>query len=467
MHLTESVLKNVIEAGLNTGASFVDIFIEETISSNLNIKNNELNQFKFNETYGAGIRLIFGHDVVYTTTSDLSENNLIKAVADVSQIYLKSKKLNTTKSQHKIELHNQNLISKHKYGLKSWETDINKKLNFLKSIDQKSRETSSYVTQVKPGIIQTNQKIQIANSQGLLIADERNYTRIFNDVYVEQNGVIESASERDGVLGTSEWLEQINLDKFTHQLTQQALALTKASYAPAGEMPVIIDNGFGGVIFHEACGHGLETTVIAKGASVFSNKLNTKIANTCVTAIDDGTLISHWGSLNIDDEGMPTQKTTLIENGILKSYIVDYVGSLETGFPRTGSGRRESYKFAPASRMRNTYIAAGMDSFEDMVKDIDYGLFAHKMGGGSVNPVTGEFNFQVRQGYIIRQGRIEELVKGACLIGRGFDTLANITKVSKNLKLEIGTCGSISGQIPTTVGQPQILVSKLIVGGRV
>src|SRR5690606_2352151 len=214
------------------------------------------------------------------------------------------------------------------------------------------------------------------------------------------------------------------------------------------------------------CGHGLETTSVAKNASVFCGKLGERIANDCVTAIDDGTIQNGWGSLNIDDEGRPTEKTVLIENGVLKSYIVDELGSRETGFKPTGSGRKESYKFAPASRMRNTYIAAGKDSFEDMIRDIDYGLYAKDMGGGSVNPGTGDFNFAVSEAYIIRKGRIEEAVKGASLIGRGIDTLGKITKVSKDLKHATGMCGSVSGSIPAAVGQPQILVSSLLVGGR-
>ncbi|MBO9667053.1 MAG: TldD/PmbA family protein, partial [Bdellovibrio sp.] len=191
-----------------------------------------------------------------------------------------------------------------------------------------------------------------------------------------------------------------------------------------------------------------------------------KIANECVTAIDDGTIENGWGSLNMDDEGNKTKRTTLIENGVLKSYIVDEMGSRQTGYEITGSGRRQSYKYAPASRMRNTFIGAGKDSFEDMIRDVDYGLYAKKMGGGSVNPGTGDYNFQVQEGYIIRNGRIEEVVKGACLIGRGIDTLGKITKVSNELKLATGMCGSVSGSIPAAVGQPQILVSSLMVGGR-
>ena len=296
--------------------------------------------------------------------------------------------------------------------------------------------------------------------------DERAYSRVRLETFVESMGMKESSADNVGHMGTSELYDTVDLEKFAHENVDRAMLLTKAAYAPAGEMPVVIDNSFGGVIFHEACGHGLETTSVAKGASVFCGKLGEKIANECVTAIDDGTLENGWGSLNMDDEGNKTKRTTLIENGVLKSYIVDEMGSQQTGYEKTGSGRRQSYKYAPASRMRNTFIAAGKDSFEDMIRDVDYGLYAKKMGGGSVNPGTGDYNFQVQEGYIVRNGRVEEAVKGACLIGRGIDTLGKITRVSNDLKLATGMCGSVSGSIPAAVGQPQILVSSLMVGGR-
>lgn len=239
-----------------------------------------------------------------------------------------------------------------------------------------------------------------------------------------------------------------------------------AKNCPAGNMTVAIDNGFGGVIFHEACGHSLEATSVAKGNSVFSDKLGTQIASTKVTAIDDGTLVNHWGSANIDDEGNPTQKNVLIENGILKSFMIDKLNGRRMGMKATGSSRRQSYKFAPTSRMTNTYIAAGKDNPEDIIKSIEYGLYAKKMGGGSVNPVTGEFNFAVSEGYIVKNGQIQEPVRGASLIGKGSEVLMNIDMVGNNLKQAQGMCGSVSGSIPTNVGQPMIRVKDITVGGR-
>ncbi len=230
-------------------------------------------------------------------------------------------------------------------------------------------------------------------------------------------------------------------------------------------MPVIMGNGFGGVIFHEACGHSLEATSVAKGNSVFCDKLGQKIASEKVTAYDDGTLENSWGSLAMSDEGEKTQKILLIENGILKNYMIDKLGSRRMNMPSTGSGRRQSYEYAPTSRMTNTFIAPGNDKLEDMFASVDYGLYAAYMGGGSVNPITGEFNFAVVEGYMIRNGKVCEPVRGATLIGKGSEILNNICMVSDDLKLAQGMCGSSSGSVHTNVGQPAIAVSNITVGG--
>ncbi|MGE5085103.1 MAG: TldD/PmbA family protein [Bacillota bacterium] len=454
------ILTKALDAALSTGADFADIFVEDTYSSNLTVLSSKADQAIVGQLYGAGIRLFFGHEIVYVTTNDLSETGLVKAALNAAQSRGQG---NAKKSMPLMQVP---FDSIHTFGEKPWEMNRERKFQWLNSLDQYSRARNSAVTQVETGLNEKFQRVQIANSRGLMAYDERSYSRIRLEVFVENMGVKESSADNVGHMGTSELYDQVALEAFAHENTDRAMRLTTAKYAPAGEMPVVIDNSFGGVIFHEACGHGLETTSVAKGASVFTGKLGQKIANECVTAIDDGTIENGWGSLNIDDEGNKTKRTTLIENGVLKSYIVDEMGARQTGYDITGSGRRQSYKFAPASRMRNTFIGAGKDSFEEMIRDVDYGLYAKKMGGGSVNPGTGDYNFQVQEGYIVRNGRIEEVVKGACLIGRGIDTLGKITKVSNELKLATGMCGSVSGSIPAAVGQPQILVSSLMVGGR-
>ena len=276
---------------------------------------------------------------------------------------------------------------------------------------------------------------------------------------------LQSGYEAPGASKGLEFFEERTPESIGKEASRIALVLLEAKDCPSGKMPVIIDNGFGGVIFHEACGHALEATSVSKNQSVFANKLGQQIASTKVTAIDDGTIVNGWGSENIDDEGNLQQKRVLIKDGILTSYMVDRLNGRRMHMEPTGSSRRQSYKYEPTSRMSNTYIAAGTDSFEEMFAGIKRGLYAKNMGGGSVDPQTGEFNFAVTEGYLIEDGKITVPVKGASLIGTGSEILMNIDRVSDNLKRGQGMCGSISGSIAVDVGQPAIRVSSITVGG--
>ncbi|HVK62737.1 MAG TPA: TldD/PmbA family protein [Bdellovibrionales bacterium] len=458
--LSQNLVRKVLDCALGNGADFAEIFVEESYSSELGMIDSKPSIALVGKMHGAGIRLFYGIEQIYVTTNDLSEAGLMKAAKTAA-----AAKKGTSQS-HVGDFKPTDFDELHSYGVRPNEYDRDRKLSWLTALDRAARDRSSMVVQVEPKLIEKHQRILVANSLGIWAEDERCNVRAFVSTLLEDKGNKQSSHEVSGTLGTTEYFESIDFKDLAHSAVDRAKLLIHADYAPAGEMPVIIDNGFGGVIFHEACGHGLETTSVAKGASVFCEKLDQKIAHDCVTAVDDGTIKNTWGSLNVDDEGMKTEKTVLIENGVLKSYIVDQMGAKQTGYARTGSGRRQNYKFAPASRMRNTYIAAGKDKLEDMIRDVDYGLYAKKMGGGSVSPGTGDYNFGVQEGYIIRNGKIEKPVKGATLIGRGIETLGRITKVGNELTLETGMCGSVSGSIPTTVGQPAITVSKILVGGR-
>ena len=250
------------------------------------------------------------------------------------------------------------------------------------------------------------------------------------------------------------------------EASRQALVNLGAGYIDSGVYTVAIENGFGGVIFHESCGHSLEATSVAYGNSEFAGRLGERIASEKVTAIDDGTIPNAWGSLNIDDEGTATRRNVLIEKGVLRNYMVDRFNGRRMGMQSTGSARRQSYAYTPTSRMTNTFIAAGSDRNEDIIASIDRGLYCAKMGGGSVNPVTGEFNFAVSEAYLVENGRIGRPVRGASLIGKGSRILMDIDMVGTDMRTGQGMCGSSSGSIPTDVGQPLIRVVNMTVGGR-
>ena len=344
--------------------------------------------------------------------------------------------------------------------------DYQDKINVMKKAYKSAKEYSSEISQVSINYSDKEQNVLIANTEGLYIEDNRVRTRLGITSVASRGNENQTGFEGPGACKGFELFEDIDPEYYGKEASRVAYTMLNAKNCPAGKMTVAIDNGFGGVIFHEACGHSLEATSVAKGNSVFTDKIGEQIASTKVTAIDDGTLTNHWGSANIDDEGNPTQRNVLIENGILKSYMIDKLNGRRMNMAPTGSSRRQSYKFAPTSRMTNTYIAAGTDKVEDIIKSIDDGLYAKKMGGGSVNPVTGEFNFAVAEGYLVKNGELKEAVRGASLIGKGSEVLMNIDMVGDNLAQAQGMCGSSSGSIPTNVGQPMIRVKEITVGGR-
>lgn len=458
--LDKKLIEKVIDKALSNGADFAEIYIEDTYSSRVSFNDGKTKQNIAGKDFGAGVRVFYGTTAIYAYTNDLSEKSLLAAADAVSQA-AKGKNLITS-----IDLTRSVFENVHPIKITNNSIPKKQKIDYLRKIDNAARSVNEMITQVDLNLMEKMQKIMIANSEGLWTEDSRTYTRISANAIASNGTEKQSCNDGPGALKGYEFLNEIDPLELGRGVAEVAIKMLQADYAPSGKFPVIVDNGFGGVIFHEACGHALETTSVAKGASVFADKMGQQVANPVLTAIDDGTIPNDWGSTNIDDEGMPTQKTVLIENGILKSFIVDKMGSLKTGFARTGSGRRQSYKFAPASRMRNTYIAAGTSKLEDLIASVDYGIYAKKMGGGSVMPGTGNFNFAVNEGYIIRNGKIAEPIRGASLIGNGPESIKLISMVADNLKLAQGMCGSVSGSIPTNVGQPAIKIDEIIVGGR-
>jgi TldD protein len=458
--IAKKVLEKVLDAALSNGADFAEIFAENTFSSSIAFNDNKTKQNIVGTDYGAGIRVFYGHTVIYAYTNDLSEASLLKAAQAVAQAGSGAAR------DAVINLCTVDVPQMHPVTVANISVDKKEKIEFLRKINAASRQVSDQITQVDLRLSEKSQHILIANSEGLLAQDDRNYTRVAVSSIASSGTEKQTGSFLPGAHAGYEFIRMLNPVELGEITAQSALTMLKADYAPSGKLPVVIDNGFGGVIFHEACGHALETTSVAKNASVFTGKLGQQIASEAVTAIDDGTIPNEWGSTNIDDEGMPTQKTVLIENGILKSYMVDKMGALKTGYDRTGSGRRQSYRFSPASRMRNTYIAPGDYTLEQMINSVDYGIYAKKMGGGSVVPGTGNFNFSVAEGYIIRNGKIAEPVRGATLIGNGADALMKVSMVGDTLAFGQGMCGSVSGSIPANVGQAAIKIDEIVVGGR-
>ena len=458
--LQKSVLEHTLLAGLSTGADFAEIFIENTKKTNIAMINSVIEQAASSMDFGIGIRLLLGNKAVYAYTNDTGERNLINIAKEAASA-LKGQK-NCTPFDFTVK--NPAVINP--IEIQPDTVSKEQKAHNLHIATQAAKSYSKSITQIRSSYSDMTQNVCIVNSEGLWTTD----TRVRSRIHIE--AIASSSSEKQsgvcspgGSLGF-ELFNQLNLTALGEEAARTAVTMLEAKPCPSGKMTVVIENGFGGVIFHEACGHSLEATAVARNASVFAGKLGEKIASHLVTAIDDGTIPNAWGSAAVDDEGAPTQKNILIENGILKSYLVDKLGGRKMGMGPTGNSRRESYRFAPTSRMTNTYIAAGRSTPEEIIAGTEYGLYAKKMGGGSVNPATGAFNFAVLEGYMIRNGKIAEPVRGATLIGKGSEVIMRIDMVGNNLLRAQGMCGSISGSIPTDVGQPMIRVSEITVGGR-
>ncbi len=458
--IKKELIEKVLDKALSNGADFAELFVENTYNSLISFNDNKTKQNIVGKDFGAGIRVFYGFTAIYAITNDLSEKSLLAAAEAAS-------KAGTGKGKIEfIDLTKLEFTNRHPFQIPNSEVNKSDKIDLIRKINDASRNYDTSISQVDINMIEKMQNVLIANSEGLLASDQRNYSRLLVSSIASNGTEKQTGTEGPGRMAGFEFFRSLDPVALGQGTADVAVRMLKSEYAPSGKFPVVIDNGFGGVIFHEACGHSLETTSVAKGASVFADKLGKQIANPVVTAIDDGTMPNEWGSENIDDEGLPTKRTVLIKDGILKSFMIDKLGGLKMGLTPTGSGRRQSYKFAPASRMRNTYIAAGKSKLEDLISSIDYGIYAKKMGGGSVVPGTGNFNFSVSEGYIIKNGKVQEPVRGATLIGNGADALLKISMVADNLAMAQGMCGSVSGSVPTNVGQPAIKIDEIIVGGR-
>jgi len=450
-----------LERALRTGGDFAELFAEDTHTTSLQMLTGCLQEAVSGRNHGAGIRVFKGMDTVYVYTNDTSPAGLL-AAADRAADAIAGKAAHVPN----LVLASRVIPEKHPVQELPFGVSTREKVRIMTSAHLAASSYSKEITQVQVLYSDETQNVLIANSQGLWTEDAR--TRIRMHVYAVASGVSETQTGHQGP-GYNRGFEAIralDADALAKDAARQAVTMLHADYCKAGRMPVAIENGFGGVIFHEACGHALEATSVGRGNSVFCGKLGQPIAAPCVTAVDDGTIPNAWGSRNIDDEGQPTRRNVLIEQGILKNYLVDRLGAMRLRLPANGCARRQSYAYAATSRMSNTFIVPGEDDDREIIATMGDGLYCASMGGGSVNPLTGDFNFAVTEGYLVKDGKIDRPVRGATLIGKGADVLWKIDRVGKNLLTGQGMCGSLSGSIPTDVGQPLIRVREMTVGGR-
>ena len=458
--ISREVCQRVLHKAVSTGADYAEIFAENTINHSINMIAGKVDSIKDTVIAGAAVRVYRGLRSVMASTVDTTEEGLLRCAEQASEA------LGQGTAQIDIVLKERLFGDIHPVKVVPSTVSNREKVAVLKDGYFAAKDFDESVTQVSGTLLDVDHNILIANTEGLYTQDRQIRTRMGISVVADKGQGAQTGTFSPGRRMGLEMFDIIDPRSVGIRAAKQAVTMAGAGYCPAGVMPVAIENGFGGVIFHEACGHSLEASSVAYGQSQFTGKLGQKIANEKVTAIDDGTIPNAWGSMNIDDEGTPARKNVLIEKGVLKSYMIDRFNGRRMGMASTGNSRRQSYSYTPTSRMTNTYIAPGEDRNEDIISSIEYGLYAASMGGGSVNPTTGEFNFAVIEGYMIRDGVICEPVRGASLVGKGSEIIQNIDMVGSQLDMGQGMCGSSSGSVPTNVGQPLIRVSSITVGGR-
>lgn len=462
MTISKTLALAVLNEGLETGADFAELFFEDSHSQSLMIENGKVDTAASSSRCGVGLRLLKETRCVYGYTNDLSKKGLVQ-LARTLRASFDGERQKTVTGLHFIRVKNRNPIQR-SYD----DVPLDERIRLMKTgLDEIDSIKDPAIVRVNSYFLSDCRFVQIFNSDGKWFDRRTEFGRlIYSVVCMDEKGFETSFEGPGSQKDISYFYNELNVRKVARKSAETALKMLRADECPSGRMPVVIGNGWGGVLFHEACGHALEATSVAKNLSVFSGKVGERIASPLVTAYDDSTIPNEWGSIDIDDEGNPGQKRCLIRNGILKEYMVDDFNGRRMGRKGNGACRRQNYRFCPTSRMSNTYIANGKSTPEEIIAATKLGLYAVSFNGGSVDPTTGEFNFGCSEAYIIRDGKVCEPVKGAVLVGHGSEVLQNIDMVGNDLKLAQGMCGASSGSIRTNVGQPTIRVKEITVGGR-
>ncbi len=459
----QSRLEELLGLGRTAGADLVEVFLERTDHLGLLAEQEAITSVSPAFGMGAGIRVFRGERDGFVSTNDLSAAGLRQALEQALGM-LGLQLLANGRSGFEGLPH----LRDHGAAKGDW---LNASPRLAEATARLLEGTAllerhgRHLQARRGSYARDWQEVLVAASDGTFARDVRLHQSLGLNVLAADGEHRSSTGRRYGSHGQPDQLRSWDAEASAQEVCESAGAMLYADYVEAGQMPAVLANRFGGVIFHEACGHLLETTQVERGTTPFAGKVGEAIAHEAVTAIDEGLSDGAFGSLAMDDEGMEPQRTVLIENGILKRFLSDRAGELRTGHARTGSGRRQSHAFAAASRMRNTYIGAGPHTPEQLIASVDKGLYCKSMGGGSVGP-TGQFNFAVEEGYLIENGQLTKPVKGATLIGEAKEVMPRISMCANDLDLAAGFCGSVSGSVFVTVGQPHIKVDSITVGGR-
>ena len=461
--LSKKLAIEVLNEALSTGADYAEIFYEDSHSSNFSIENGKVETASSNSMCGVGLRLLKENQCVYGYTNNLSKKGLFDLANSLNKSFHGERLITVTKLDM-IRKKNNNPI-----GQSYDDVPLEEKIALVREgIDEIYSLKDPRIVRTIGSFGSNHRFVAIFNSKGKWFKRDTEFGRMAYMVIVADQNGFETAFEGPGAQGDINYFRtKVKAREVARKAAETALKMLTAAECPSGVMPVVIGNGWGGVLFHESCGHPLESSAVAKGLSCFSgNKIGDYIASPIVSAVDDSTMPGEWGSIDIDDEGNPGTKRLLIKNGKLNDYMIDDLNGRRMGREGNGACRRQNYRYVPTSRMSNTYICNGKNTPEEIIAATKLGLYAVSFNGGSVDPTTGEFNFGCSEAYIIRDGKVAEPVKGATLIGKGFEILKHIDMIGNDLQLAQGMCGASSGSIRTNVGQPTLRISQITVGGR-
>lgn len=462
----EAPLSTLLGLGRAAGADFVEFFLERVNYVSCLAEDDAITSITPRLSTGAGVRVFRGKADCYVSTNNISFAGLKAALEKALDIMgLQLPGPNDFIPEINLELFRDYSTKRGKDAWLPLCSTMQEMGEVLLDATSTLGKKASHIQSRRASYFRDWQEVLVAASDGVFARDIRLTQSVGFNLLCADGAHRTSIGQRAGNTSDPKFLKTWDYQEAADEISESAGKMLYADYVESGNYPVIMANHFGGVIFHEACGHLLETTQIERGTTPFADKKGEKIAHESLTAWDEGRSDNAFGTIEMDDEGMPAQRTLLIEKGILKNFLADRAGSVRTGHPRTGSGRRQNFTFAAASRMRNTYIATGEYKNEDLFASIDKGIYCKKMGGGSVG-ATGEFNFGVDEAYLIENGKVTKPLKGAILIGEAKEIMNKISMCSQDLSLAPGFCGSVSGSIYTTVGQPHIKVDSITVGGR-
>ena len=455
-----AVIERALAAALARGGEFAEVFCEDKRSTGISLDDRKVEELASGHDRGAGIRVVVGETTGFAHTADLSEPGLVAAAEAAAAVARGG-----GRGVHEVALEGR--VSTPPMTVRTLPESVSKaeKVELLLRADDAARSTGGAIAQVSVGYGDSRRRIVVANSDGLLTSDDQVRTRLFVMCVASGDTGLQTGYESLARTIGFELFEDVSVEEVAERAGRRALIKLGARPAPSGVIPIVIKSGTGGILFHEACGHGLEADHIVKDASVYRGRVGDLVASPLVTLVDDGTLGDNWGSAAIDDEGRPSQRNVLIENGILTEYMWDFLRARKEGRPSTGNGRRQSYQHLPMVRMTNTYLLAGESDPDEIVAQTPNGIYVSQLGGGQVNTATGDFVFGMTEAYLIEDGQITEPIRDANLIGNGPEVLQRIDAVGNDFGMCPGTCGKDGQSVPVGCGQATLRVTGVTVGG--